>query len=86
MGEPKAAIDLLGRPLIGYAIDAARQAGLEPLVVAKRDTVLPPTRLRVARSSRTSPSTRSVGIIAALERAGDRSSSCPATCRSSRRR
>jgi molybdopterin-guanine dinucleotide biosynthesis protein A len=35
MGEPKAGIELAGRPLISYPIAAARIAGLEPLVVAK---------------------------------------------------
>jgi len=41
MGAPKPGVDLDGRPLISYAVDAARAAGLEPLVVAKSSPDLP---------------------------------------------
>jgi len=69
MGEPKAAIELLGRPLIGHAIDATRQAGLEPLVVAKRDTGLPAIDCALLLEPG-EPLHPAVGVIAALERVG----------------
>ena len=47
MGTSKPAALLAGRPLISYALAAAREAGLEALVIAKPDTVLPPLQERV---------------------------------------
>jgi molybdopterin-guanine dinucleotide biosynthesis protein A len=41
MGVPKAGVLLDGRPLLHHAVAAARDAGLRPVVVAKRDSVLP---------------------------------------------
>ena len=41
VGGSKASLELCGRPLIAYPIAALREAGLEPVVVAKRDTPLP---------------------------------------------
>lgn len=68
MGAPKADIDLGGRPLIAYAIEAVTVAGLEPLVVAKEDSELPELDCRVVREAdpRSHPAT---GILAALQAA-----------------
>jgi molybdopterin-guanine dinucleotide biosynthesis protein A len=41
LGGGKATAELAGRPLISYPIDAARGAGLAPMVVAKRGSELP---------------------------------------------
>jgi molybdopterin-guanine dinucleotide biosynthesis protein A len=43
----KAAVKLHGQPLIDYPLRAARDAGLEAVVLAKRDSVLPETRAAV---------------------------------------
>jgi molybdopterin-guanine dinucleotide biosynthesis protein A len=66
MGSPKAGIDLAGRPLIAHVIAAAREAGLSPIVVAKRGSQLPPLDcpLIAEPAELTHPL---VGIIAALE-------------------
>lgn len=47
MGRPKPGVALGGRPLISYPLDAARAAGLEPWIVAKRGSELPPTDCRL---------------------------------------
>jgi len=69
MGVPKAAIELAGRPLISYPLEAVAAAGLEPMVVAKEDTELPDVSCRVLREDdpRPHPAT---GILAALEDVG----------------
>ena len=69
MGRSKATIELAGRPLISYGIAAARVAGLEPLVVAKPDSELPPLDCpRIPESDeRTHPL---AGGIAALDHSG----------------
>jgi len=69
MGQPKAGVALAGRPLIAYPIEAARSAGLDPVVVAKRESELPPLECPVIRDTdaRAHPA---AGILAAL-RAGD---------------
>jgi molybdopterin-guanine dinucleotide biosynthesis protein A len=41
LGGGKATLDLAGRPLISYPLQAARAAGLEAIVVAKRTSLLP---------------------------------------------
>jgi molybdopterin-guanine dinucleotide biosynthesis protein A len=68
MGEPKPVIELVGRPLITYPIEAVRAAGLEPVVVAKPDTVLPDLSCRVVhdRDPRSHPA---AGIVAAVRAA-----------------
>ncbi len=66
MGAPKAAMDLAGRPLISYPIAAARGAGLEPLVVAKAATPLPPLGCPLIREP-DEPVHPLAGIVAALE-------------------
>ena len=47
VGGAKASLHLCGRPLIADPIAALREAGLEPVVVAKRDTPLPKLDVRV---------------------------------------
>jgi molybdenum cofactor guanylyltransferase len=47
LGGNKPAVPLAGRPLIAYPLDAAREAGLEAVVVAKRDSLLPRIEERV---------------------------------------
>ena len=41
MGEPKALVELAGRPLIAHAVSAVADAGLEPVIVAKPDSPVP---------------------------------------------
>jgi molybdenum cofactor guanylyltransferase len=69
MGSPKAGIDLAGRPLISHVIDAARRAGLSPLVVAKPGSVLPPLDCPLVTEP-ADPTHPLVGVIAALEHSG----------------
>jgi molybdenum cofactor guanylyltransferase len=69
MGEPKATAQLAGRPLIAYAIAAARAAGLAPFVVAKEDTSLPELDCPVLREP-DEPRHPLTGVVAALEHAG----------------
>jgi len=47
MGRPKPGVELGGRPLISYPLEAARGAGLGPWIVAKRETELPPGDCRL---------------------------------------
>jgi molybdenum cofactor guanylyltransferase len=47
MGEPKAVVELAGRPLVSRVVSTVGSAGLEPIVVAKPDSPLPPLDCRV---------------------------------------
>jgi molybdopterin-guanine dinucleotide biosynthesis protein A len=67
MGQPKAAVELGGRPLISYALEALEQAGIESVVVAKRKTPLPELDVAVW-TERDEPSHPAVGIVTALQR------------------
>jgi molybdopterin-guanine dinucleotide biosynthesis protein A len=49
MDGAKATARLCGRPLISYPLAAAREAGLEAVVVAKRASALPALQARVIR-------------------------------------
>jgi molybdenum cofactor guanylyltransferase len=69
MGTTKAWVDLCGRPLISYPLAAARAAGLDAVVVAKRASRLPPLRERVVHEP-DSPRHPLCGIVAALRHAG----------------
>lgn len=69
MGEPKATVELAGRPLIAYPIAAARAAGLAPFVVAKEESALPELDCPVLREP-DEPRHPLTGIVAALEHAG----------------
>lgn len=70
MGEAKATSELAGRPLISYPLAAAREAGLEPFVVAKRRSTLPvlDCALVIEPDQPRHPLT---GIVAGLEHAAD---------------
>ena len=75
MGEPKALVELAGKPLIAHALDAVADAGLDPIVVAKPDS--PRARPRRARPRRAAePQHPLCGIVAALRYAETRPSSC----------
>jgi molybdenum cofactor guanylyltransferase len=69
MGRPKATLELAGRPLIAYPLESVAAAGLEPIVVAKKDSELPDLDCRVIsdEDGRSHPAS---GIAAALEAAG----------------
>jgi molybdenum cofactor guanylyltransferase len=69
MGRPKPSLDLGGRPLISYPLAAARAAGLEPWIVAKRDSELPPVDCRVLLEP-DEPRHPLCGIVAALRETG----------------
>jgi molybdenum cofactor guanylyltransferase len=68
MGRPKATVEFEGEPLIRRPLAAAAAAGLEPVVVAKRRSELPPLDVEVWHEP-DAPSHPLVGLIAALERA-----------------
>jgi molybdopterin-guanine dinucleotide biosynthesis protein A len=70
IGGPKAAIELAGQPLIEYPIAAAREAGLDPLVVVKRGSELPPLDCEVLLEP-DEPRHPLTGIVTALERVGE---------------
>jgi molybdopterin-guanine dinucleotide biosynthesis protein A len=71
MGSPKALVVLGGRPLLAWAIAAARDAGLETVVVAKPGSRLPPLDAPLWPEP-AQPSHPLTGVIAALERAAPR--------------
>lgn len=71
IGGGKALVELAGRPLISYPLAAIEEAGLEPLVVAKRDSELPPLSCRVIREPEP-PRHPLCGIVAALRAAEGR--------------
>jgi molybdopterin-guanine dinucleotide biosynthesis protein A len=71
IGGAKALADLAGRPLISYPLAAFASAGLEPIVVAKRDSELPPLDCPVIREPAL-PRHPLCGIVAALRHAGRR--------------
>jgi molybdenum cofactor guanylyltransferase len=68
MGAPKASARLHGRALISYPLRAAREAGLETVVVAKRKSELPRVRAPVVREP-DSPRHPLCGIVSALRHA-----------------
>jgi molybdopterin-guanine dinucleotide biosynthesis protein A len=68
MGAPKATAMLGGRPLIAYPLDALRAVCERAVVVAKRDTQLPPDLERWDEPDE--PRHPLAGIVYALERAG----------------
>jgi molybdopterin-guanine dinucleotide biosynthesis protein A len=65
MGQPKAVVELAGRPLVARVVSTVGSAGLEPLVVAKPDSPLPPLDCRVL-SEPTEPRHPLTGLVAAL--------------------
>ncbi|MCW3029956.1 MAG: 4-diphosphocytidyl-2C-methyl-D-erythritol synthase [Solirubrobacterales bacterium] len=74
IGGAKPTRKLAGLPLISYPLRAAREAGLEAVVVAKRDTELPHLSERVVHEP-DEPRHPLCGVLAALEHA--RASSPP---------
>jgi molybdopterin-guanine dinucleotide biosynthesis protein A len=66
IGGDKAIVELAGRPLIEYPLGAAHAAGLEAVVVAKRDTRLPPLDVRVLIEP-DDPTHPLAGVVTALE-------------------
>lgn len=71
MGEPKAVVELGGRPLIAYAVAAVIGAGLEPAVIAKADSVLPELDCRLIEEP-AEPRHPLLGVLSALEAAEGR--------------
>lgn len=71
LGGAKATVELDGRPLIAYAVDAVEGAGLEPLVVAKPSSALPDLGCRVLHEPE-QPQHPLSGIVAAIADAGER--------------
>jgi molybdenum cofactor guanylyltransferase len=71
IGGGKATVELEGRPLLDHALAAVRAAALEPLVVAKPGTRLPPLECRVLREPE-QPVHPACGIVAALRDRGGR--------------
>jgi molybdopterin-guanine dinucleotide biosynthesis protein A len=71
IGRGKAVVELDGRALIEHPLAAVRRAGLEPVVVAKRSSELPPLELRVIREPER-PRHPLLGIVTALRQAGGR--------------
>ncbi len=70
MGGPKAGVVLAGRTLLDRAVAAARNAGLEPVVLAKAGMELPETGAPVWPEP-DEPRHPLAGIVAALEGAGE---------------
>jgi molybdenum cofactor guanylyltransferase len=71
IGGEKSMALLGGRPLIDHPLAAARGAGLETIVVAKRDTALPPLSEPVVYEPEL-PRHPLCGVVAALEHATKR--------------
>jgi molybdopterin-guanine dinucleotide biosynthesis protein A len=69
VGGNKPSLQLYGRPLINYPIDALRQAGFAPFVVAKANTPLPRLDVPVVHDA-TELLHPLAGVLAALDHAG----------------
>jgi molybdopterin-guanine dinucleotide biosynthesis protein A len=71
LGGAKALVELAGRPLIDQPLAAVEAAGLEPVVVAKGASKMPPIAAPVIREP-DRPRHPLCGIVAALRYAGGR--------------
>jgi molybdopterin-guanine dinucleotide biosynthesis protein A len=71
MGRPKALVELAGRPLIAHALSAVERASLEPIVVAKPYSPLPPLSCRVVREP-AEPTHPLRGVVSALAESAGR--------------
>jgi molybdopterin-guanine dinucleotide biosynthesis protein A len=71
MGQPKATLELAGRPLAARAVDIVEAAGLQAFVVAKSDSPLPDLAAPVIAEP-DEPRHPLTGIVAALRAAGGR--------------
>jgi molybdenum cofactor guanylyltransferase len=69
VGGAKALVDLGGRTLISYPLQAAREAGLQAIILAKRDTTLPTTPTGVILSEPDHPRHPLCGVVTALRHA-----------------
>ena len=65
MGSPKAIVELASRPLVARVVSTVGSAGLDPVVVAKPDSVLPKLDCRVL-SEPSEPHHPLTGIVTAL--------------------
>jgi molybdenum cofactor guanylyltransferase len=66
LGGEKATADLAGRPLVAYPLDAAREAGLDPVVVAKPGSSLPELDCEIVHEAK-DPIHPLRGILTAIE-------------------
>jgi molybdopterin-guanine dinucleotide biosynthesis protein A len=71
MGEPKALVELAGRTLLARAVGAVTAAGLDPVVVAKPTSPLPPVECRVLAEPE-QPRHPLCGIVTALSASAGR--------------
>ena len=71
LGGAKANVELDGRPLISYPLEAMAQAGIGAVVVAKADSPLPPLEVELVTEP-DEPRHPLTGVIAALRHAGGR--------------
>jgi molybdenum cofactor guanylyltransferase len=71
LGGAKATVELAGRPLISYPLEALTHAGLTPVVVAKTGSPLPPLGVEILIEP-DEPRHPLAGVAAALRHAGSR--------------
>lgn len=71
MGTPKPLVELGGRPMLSRVVRTVGSAGLEPIVVAKPDTELPPVDCRVLTEP-DEPRHPLTGLLAALRASAGR--------------
>ena len=71
MGQPKALVELGGRPLVSRVVATVGSAGLEPIVVAKPDSQLPRLDCRVL-SEPPEPQHPLTGLVTALRASAGR--------------
>ncbi|HWD11416.1 MAG TPA: molybdenum cofactor guanylyltransferase [Solirubrobacteraceae bacterium] len=71
IGGAKATVELAGRPLISHALAAARDSGLETIVVAKAGTPLPGLAEQIVLEPG-EPTHPLCGVLAALDFAAER--------------
>jgi molybdopterin-guanine dinucleotide biosynthesis protein A len=71
MGEPKALVEVAGRPMVSRVVSTVGSAGLEPVVVAKPDSPLPRLDCRVLAEP-AEPRHPLTGLIAALHTSAGR--------------
>jgi molybdenum cofactor guanylyltransferase len=71
LGGAKAGVELAGRPLISYPLQALAQAGVTTVVVAKASSVLPPLEAEIVTEP-DEPRHPLAGVVAALKHAGAR--------------
>ena len=71
LGGDKARAVLAGRPLIAYPLAAAREAGLDTIVIAKPATELPPSLGVPVVREPAEPSHPLCGVLTAFETAGE---------------